>query len=95
MVMTRAQLIRFRRGLRFKRVRIVAVELQLSGDRGVINLTLIVAYYSALTLAQVALKLEMEPGQESISSGRLAGQKPLAHEQDLRLLQRRVWRWKN
>ena len=35
------------------------------GVRGVVDLTLTVAYYSALALAQIALKLEMEPGRVS------------------------------
>ena len=35
------------------------------GDRGVVDLTLTVAYYSALALAQIALELEMEPGRAS------------------------------
>ncbi len=35
------------------------------GDRGVVDLTLTVAYYSALALIQIALKLEMEPGRVS------------------------------
>jgi len=35
------------------------------GDRGVVDLTLTVSYYSALALAQIALKLEMEPGRTS------------------------------
>ena len=35
------------------------------GDRGVVALTLTVAYYSALALAQIALELEMGPGRES------------------------------
>ena len=35
------------------------------GDRGAVDLTLIVSYYSALALAQIALELEMEPGRVS------------------------------
>ena len=35
------------------------------GDRGTVDLTLTVAYYSALALAQIALQLEMEPGRAS------------------------------
>ncbi|MDA1095797.1 MAG: carboxymuconolactone decarboxylase family protein [Chloroflexi bacterium] len=35
------------------------------GTRGVVDLTLTVSYYSALALAQIALKLEMEPGRAS------------------------------
>ena len=35
------------------------------GERGVVDLTLTVAYYSALALAQIALELEMEPGRAS------------------------------
>ena len=35
------------------------------GDRGVVDLTLTVAYYSALALVQIALDLEMEPGRVS------------------------------
>ena len=35
------------------------------GDRGVVDLTLTIAYYSALALAQIALKLEMAPGRAS------------------------------
>ncbi len=35
------------------------------GERGVVDLTLTVSYYSALALAQIALRLEMGPGRES------------------------------
>lgn len=35
------------------------------GDRGVVDLTLTVAYYSSVALAQIALKPEMEPGRIS------------------------------
>ena len=35
------------------------------GDRGVVDLTLTVAYYTALGLIQIALNLEMEPGRVS------------------------------
>lgn len=35
------------------------------GERGVVDLTLTVSYYSALALAQIALKLEMESGRVS------------------------------
>ena len=35
------------------------------GERGVVDLTLTVSYYSALALAQIALKLEMGPGRVS------------------------------
>jgi 4-carboxymuconolactone decarboxylase len=35
------------------------------GDRGVVDLTLTVSYYSAVALAPIALKLEMEPGRVS------------------------------
>ena len=37
----------------------------LFGDRGVVDLTLTVSYYSALALAQIALDLEMGPGRVS------------------------------
>ena len=35
------------------------------GMRGVVDLTLTCSYFSALSLAQIALKLEMEPGKVS------------------------------
>jgi 4-carboxymuconolactone decarboxylase len=35
------------------------------GERGVVDLTLTVAYYTAVALAQIALKPEMEPGRVS------------------------------
>lgn len=35
------------------------------GERGVVDLTLTVAYYSALALIQIALELEMGPGRVS------------------------------
>lgn len=35
------------------------------GERGIVDLTLTVSYYSALALAQIALQLEMSPGRES------------------------------
>ena len=35
------------------------------GDRGMVDLTLTVAYYTAVALAQIALKPEMEPGRIS------------------------------
>ena len=35
------------------------------GDRGAVDLTLTVSYYSALALAQIALQLEMEEGRVS------------------------------
>lgn len=35
------------------------------GDRGAVDLTLTVSYYSALALAQIALQLEMEAGRVS------------------------------
>jgi len=35
------------------------------GVQGVVDLSLTVSYYSALALAQIALKLGMEPGRES------------------------------
>ena len=35
------------------------------GDRGVVDLTMTVAYYSALALAQIALRPEMGGGRES------------------------------
>jgi 4-carboxymuconolactone decarboxylase len=38
---------------------------KLLGTKGVLDLTLICSYYSALSLAQIALKLEMEPGRVS------------------------------
>jgi len=38
---------------------------QLVGQRGVVDLTLTVSYYSALALAQIALQLEMGPGRVS------------------------------
>ena len=34
-------------------------------DQGVVDLTLTVAYYSALALAQISLQLEMQPGRVS------------------------------
>ena len=37
----------------------------LVGQRGVVDLTLTVSYYSALALAQIALQLEMGPGRTS------------------------------
>ena len=37
----------------------------LVGERGVVDLTLTVSYYSALALAQIALQLEMGAGRES------------------------------
>lgn len=58
-----------------------AATQDLFGDRGVFSPTLKLAY-SAL-----ALSSEMKPGRVDT---RLAGQKPLAHEQDLSFLQRRV-----
>lgn len=38
---------------------------KLVGQRGVVDLTLTVSYYSALALAQIALQLEMGPGRVS------------------------------
>jgi 4-carboxymuconolactone decarboxylase len=38
---------------------------KLVGQRGVVDLTLTVSYYSALGLAQIALQLEMGPGRVS------------------------------
>jgi 4-carboxymuconolactone decarboxylase len=38
---------------------------KLLGTQGVVDLTLTCSYYSALSLAQIALKLEMEPGKVS------------------------------
>jgi len=35
------------------------------GDRGIVDLTLTTAYYTAVALAQIALKPEMEPGRVS------------------------------
>ena len=35
------------------------------GDRGTVDLTLTVSYYSALALAQIALELEMGEGRVS------------------------------
>jgi len=35
------------------------------GDRGVVDLTLTISYYTALAVAQTALELEMEPGRVS------------------------------
>ena len=37
----------------------------LLGRRGVVDLTLTCSYYTALTLAQIALRLEMDPGKVS------------------------------
>ena len=37
----------------------------LLGTRGVVDLTLTCSYYTALALAQIALKLELEPGRVS------------------------------
>lgn len=42
-----------------------AAARQLLGTRGVVDLTLTVGYYSALALAQIALKLELDPGKVS------------------------------
>lgn len=42
-----------------------AAAKNLVGERGVVDLTLTVSYYSALALAQIALQLEMGPGRES------------------------------
>ena len=42
-----------------------AAAQSLFGDRGVVDLTLTVSYYSALALAQIALDLEMGPGRVS------------------------------
>ena len=42
-----------------------AAAQRLFGDRGVVDLTLTVSYYSALALAQIALELEMGPGRVS------------------------------
>ena len=39
--------------------------LGILGDRGVVDLVLLVAYYTALGLAQIALQVEMDPGQVS------------------------------
>jgi 4-carboxymuconolactone decarboxylase len=38
---------------------------ELLGVQGVVDLTLTISYYSALALAQIALKLEMDPGRTS------------------------------
>lgn len=38
---------------------------KLLGMKGVVDLTLTCSYYTALSLAQIALKLEMEPGKAS------------------------------
>jgi len=38
---------------------------KLLGTQGVVDLTLTCSYYSGLSLAQLALKLEMEPGKKS------------------------------
>jgi 4-carboxymuconolactone decarboxylase len=38
---------------------------QILGDRGVVDLTLTICYYTAVALAQIALKPEMEPGRVS------------------------------
>ena len=38
------------------------------GDRGAVDLTMTVAYYSALAMIQIALRLEMEPGRVSTLS---------------------------
>ena len=42
-----------------------AAARDLLGVKGVVDLTLTVSYYSALALAQIALKLELEPGRVS------------------------------
>jgi 4-carboxymuconolactone decarboxylase len=53
--------------LRYKQVsdETFAAAHAMLGDRGVVDLTLTVAYYSAVALAQIALKPEMEPGRVS------------------------------
>jgi hypothetical protein len=38
---------------------------QLVGTRGVVDLALTCSYYTAVSLAQIALKPEMEPGRAS------------------------------
>lgn len=38
---------------------------KLLGTRGVVDLTLTCGYYSAINMAQIALKPEMEPGKAS------------------------------
>ncbi len=42
-----------------------AAAAKLLGTRGVVDLTLTCSYYSAICLAQIALKPEMEPGKQS------------------------------
>ena len=44
---------------------VFAAAQKLLGTQGVVDLTLTCSYYSALSLAQIALKLEMEPGRVS------------------------------
>ena len=44
---------------------VFAAAERLLGMRGVVDLTLTCSYYTALTLAQIALKLEMDPGKIS------------------------------
>src|SRR5262249_50734506 len=42
-----------------------AAAQKLLGTRGVVDLTLTCSYYTAINMAQVALKPEMEPGKQS------------------------------
>jgi 4-carboxymuconolactone decarboxylase len=44
---------------------VFAAANELLGMRAVVDLTLTCSYYTALTLAQIALRLEMEPGKVS------------------------------
>jgi 4-carboxymuconolactone decarboxylase len=44
---------------------VFAAAHKLLGTKGIVDLTLTCSYYTALSLAQIALKLEMEPGKVS------------------------------
>ena len=48
-----------------EKLRLFAEVKSAVGDRGAVDLTLTVAYYTALGLIQIALNLEMEPGRVS------------------------------
>jgi hypothetical protein len=44
---------------------VFAAAQKLLGTRGVVDLTLTCSYYSAINMAQIALKPELEPGKAS------------------------------
>ena len=44
---------------------VFAAAHKLLGTRGVVDLTLTCSYYTAINMAQIALKTEMEPGKAS------------------------------